>query len=260
MDTRDEEEDSVEAMLLAERVSTPTQGKWCSGFTAAKNMADELQVPLIAVWSNGDKCSNCVALIKCMLQPIFKTWMAMSKCIFWFGCATDSSQDDKTNGTGYKWCWKNRSIGLYPFVRVWWFPGKLQVDVAASGDKWTCGRDDELGASKFLANLNKFLATHLDGSCANGECGVPFVGTELESDASMLNPCPEGDCVPPSEDADNKPTEEDTSSESSSELLQRVRYLSEQIEQQDRMIMNLKSAWSKIANDIQQMAAIIEDT
>ena len=259
--TRDsgEEGESVEAALLAERVLTPTQGKWCSGFTAAKNMADELEVPLIAVWSNGDKCENCVALIKCMQQPIFRTWMSMSKCIFWFGCCTDTSQDDKTNGTGYKWCWKNRSLSLYPFVRVWWYIGDhLQVDVAANGNKWTCGRDDELGASKFLANLNKFLATHLDGSCANGNCGVPFIGTELDPDDEMLNPFDGSDAIAPIDDVNNKPSEEDTSSESSSELLQRIRYLSEQVEQQDKMIANLKSAWTKIANDIQNMAAVIE--
>jgi hypothetical protein len=138
MKTR-EDELGIEEQFILERVDEPTLGRWCSGFTAAKNKAEELEVPLFAVWSNGDTCENCVALIKCLQQPTFKAWMSTSRCIFWFGCSSDTSYDDKLNGTGYKWTWKNKSLPLFPFVRLWWWVhNDLQVDVAASGHNWTC--------------------------------------------------------------------------------------------------------------------------
>ena len=53
--------------FLKSRVAKPTLNKWSSGFTATKKFAETNDVPLIAVWSNGDACGHCTHFEKvCM--------------------------------------------------------------------------------------------------------------------------------------------------------------------------------------------------
>ena len=105
--------------------------------------------------------------------------------MFWFGCSNDKTTDDKLQGTGFKWARDGSKLTKYPFVRVWWKKGK--VDVAKSGNDWTGGGTS--GASKFVKSLQSLLKdfcpncgddpadepaptppTCEDGSCGTGSC------------------------------------------------------------------------------------------
>lgn len=213
--------------FLNERVDTPTPGKWCSGFTSAKQYAEENEVPLISVWSNGEKCANCVSFIKCVMTTTFKNWMKDSGCIFWFGCSSDTSSDDKMGGTGYRWAWKNKMLNLYPFVRVWWKrDGVVKTDVAGDGNRWTCGWDDERGAEQFKSNIYNVCANFLDPECASGDChpdhSEETLGPAWEGDDAEILPCTGSDCVPAYTDEDCKP---DDSSQTKSELEEEIEML-----------------------------------
>ena len=122
---------STTADFLKYRVSTPTIGKWSSKFSAVKKFAINNNIPLIAIWSNGDACGHCLTLEKALMRKTFRTWMASSNFVFYFGCCTDTSKDDKYEGIGFNWCRKN-NLKQYPFVRVYWKNGK--VDTAMTGD------------------------------------------------------------------------------------------------------------------------------
>lgn len=114
-------------------VEEPTPGVWFDDFTTTKDAADRQGVPFIAVWTNGDKCGFCVKLEECFLDPKFIAWQKNSGCIFWLGCsADDPDKEDGTNGKGFKWIWQNGKVTAYPFVRVWWPKGK--VDVSTNGN------------------------------------------------------------------------------------------------------------------------------
>lgn len=138
--------------FLKSRVSKPTVGKWSSGFSAVKKYADEKKIPLIAAWSNGDACGHCVNFEKSIMQSAFTKYMGTSGCVFWFGCSSDKTADDKKNGTGYKWV-QNGKLSMYPFVRVWWKAGN--VDKAESGDYWD--GSSAKGGATFAKKLQTLL-------------------------------------------------------------------------------------------------------
>jgi len=58
---------STTTTFLKSRVSTPTLNKWSSGFSAVKKFAESNDVPLIAVWSNGDACGHCINFEKSLM-------------------------------------------------------------------------------------------------------------------------------------------------------------------------------------------------
>ena len=122
--------------ILKTRVKTPTLGKWSSGFSKVKKFADTNEIPLIAVWTNGDVCGHCVWLEEAAMTKTFRNWMTVSGCVFWLGTSSDTSKDDKYEGTGFNWSRKKKLTG-YPFVRVWWKKGK--VDLCKSGDYFILG-------------------------------------------------------------------------------------------------------------------------
>lgn len=141
--------------FLKKRVSKPTLGKWSSGFSAVKKYAESNNVPLIAVWSNGDACGHCVNFEKSIMESAFTTWQASSKCVFWFGCSSDKTADDKFEGTGFTWA-RNKKLTQYPFVRVYWKGGK--VDTYKSGDDWTGGK--ATGGATFVKKLKDLLKNY----------------------------------------------------------------------------------------------------
>ena len=97
--------------FLKSRVSKPTVGKWSSGFGAVKKYAEDNNVPIIGVWSNGDKCGYCTNFENTVMNSAFMKWMASSGCVFWFGCSNDKTTDDKHQGTGFTWVRNGRLTG-----------------------------------------------------------------------------------------------------------------------------------------------------
>ena len=177
---------STTETFLKSRVNTPTVNKWSSGFTAVQKYAEKNNLPLIGCWSNGDACGNCINFEKTLMKSEFLNWQKTSGCVFWFGCSSDKTTDDKQQGTGSKWC-KNSKLTGYPFVRVYWKKGK--VDVSKSGNDWTGGGTK--GAAKFVNSLKSLLKDFCPGceetpaptptptpttptcpTCEDGSCGT----------------------------------------------------------------------------------------
>ena len=176
---------STTETFLKSRVNTPTVNKWSSGFTAVQKYAEKNNLPLIGCWSNGDACGNCINFEKTLMTSEFLNWQKTSGCVFWFGCSSDKTTDDKLQGTGSKWC-KNSKLTNYPFVRVYWKKGK--VDVSKSGNDWTGGGTK--GAAKFVNSLKSLLKNFCPGceetpakpeptpttptcpTCEDGSCGT----------------------------------------------------------------------------------------
>ena len=103
---------STTETFLKSRVNTPTVNKWSSGFTTVQKYAEKNNLPLIGCWSNGDACGNCINFEKTLMTSEFLNWQKTSGCVFWFGCSSDKTTDDKLQGTGSKWC-KNSILLSY---------------------------------------------------------------------------------------------------------------------------------------------------
>lgn len=172
---------STTETFLKSRVSKPTLNKWSSGFTAVKDYAEKNNLPLIGVWSNGDACGYCVNFEKSLMTTEFLDWQKTSGCIFWFGCSSDKTTDDKTQGTGSKWC-KNSKLTTYPFVRVYWKKGN--VDSNASGSTWSGGTAK--GGQKLVDKFKSLLKDYKPECADCNETTTPTAGN--------CDNCGEGDC------------------------------------------------------------------
>lgn len=173
--------------FLKSRVSKPTVGKWSSGFSAVKKYADDNKIPLIGVWSNGDACSHCTNFEKSCMQSVFTKYMGTSGCVFWFGCSSDKTKDDKFEGTGFTWA-RNNKLTQYPFVRVWWKAGK--VDKAESGDYWDGA--SATGGSTFVKKLQSLLKNF--NPTAKPETTPEPTCPDCGTDDQCNGDCSPGDC------------------------------------------------------------------
>ena len=144
-------------LKLRSTASTIKLGQWHNGFSAVKKFAETNKVPLIAVWSNGDKCGNCIRFEESAMHSTFKTWQKDSKCAFWFAYYGDTSKDDKYEGTGFTWT-RNDKTKQFPFVRIYWKQGK--VDLVKTGNDLIGGN---VTAAKGAANLVSYLKKALKG-------------------------------------------------------------------------------------------------
>ena len=180
---------STTKTFLKSRVATPTLGKWSSGFSACKKYAEEKNVPLIAVWSNGDACGYCVNFEKSIMESAFTKWQASSKCVFWFGCSSDTSKDDKAQGTGFTWA-RNSKLTTYPFCRVYWKGGK--VDTYKSGNDWTGGTAK--GGAKFVKKLQDLLKNYKPET-ATTSTPTPEPPPQTETQCENCESQCSGDCA-----------------------------------------------------------------
>ena len=140
--------------LRASTSASAAPGKWLSNFSKAKSYATSKGVPLIAVWSNGDRCPHCIIFEKACMSSAFKTWMKSSGCVFVFAYYGDSGGGNDV----YNFCYGGQT--LYPLVRVYWPKGK--VDFKTKGDAVDGGFSGSTGGknavSYFKKKLSKFKA------------------------------------------------------------------------------------------------------
>lgn len=161
-------EDVMKSRIKSSAAVKP--GKWCEDFAKAKEYADSKKVPLLAVWSNGDLCGHCINFNKCILNSTFTKWQKKSGVVFWIGYSADTYEPNKHGGEGYKFA-KNGNLIGYPFVRLWWKAGK--VDVAKSGDEWDGASGS--GASTLVKNLKSYLE-RFDPECPGCDDQEPVLG------------------------------------------------------------------------------------
>lgn len=217
--------------FLKKRVSKPTLGKWSSGFSAVKKYSEDNNVPLIAVWSNGDACGHCVNFEKSVQETVFTSWQSSSKCVFWFGCSSDTSKDDKLQGTGFTWT-RNGKLTTYPFCRVYWKAGK--VDEYKSGSDWTGG--SAKGGATFVKKLKELLKNYKPGTAATT--------TTTTTDDS----CSGGSCTT---------TCENCGTGNCDELKKQIENLTAANEKLQKGIETIKTKWSVLLEDVEELEKAI---
>lgn len=103
-------------------------------------------------------CTLCNSFGATLNNSAFKTWAASSGVIFWAGCMTDKTSEERTSGTGCNW---TRSAGqrTYPFVRLYWKDksNKVRVDHADSGCDLLDGKRGAAGSKQLVKNLKAML-------------------------------------------------------------------------------------------------------
>lgn len=136
---------------------------WHEDFAKVQKYATDHKIPMLAVWSNGDRCSHCINFNKCILDETFQKWQKTSGVVYWIGFGDDDYTPNRHGGEGYKFA-KDKKLTKYPFVRLYWKEGK--VDVAMSGDDWDGGSSK--GAQTLVNNLKKYLKGYTPGSGCPG--------------------------------------------------------------------------------------------
>lgn len=135
-------------------------GYWHAGLKECQAYAKANNVPLIAVWSNGDVCGHCLNFESAVNNKTFVKWRKESGCVFYFVHSGDKNSATADNGAqkaaGYNFCDGGRHLSQFPFVRVWWYVnGKKKVDVAVTGDTVDGGFGGGTGASKSVKWITK---------------------------------------------------------------------------------------------------------
>ena len=135
-------------------------GYWHPDLNKCKAYATKNKLPLIAVWSNGDLCGHCVSFESACSHSTFKNWRKNSGCVFFFISSADGSAG-RQGGSAYNWVYGNKTAKKFPFVRVYWPAGK--VDICTDGDTLDGGLGGATGAKKTVAwlkaKLKKFTKT-----------------------------------------------------------------------------------------------------
>ena len=90
-------------------------GVWSSSFSAAKEYAENNNVPLIVVWANPG-CGQCELLEKACAKSDFVAWRQERKYIMVFAYG-QSSADGKA---AYSWIRSVQKIGSFPFLGFYW--------------------------------------------------------------------------------------------------------------------------------------------
>ena len=138
-----------------------TPGVWHADLVKARAYAEANDLPLVAVWSNGDECGHCVAFENCIMSPAFRNWIKDSGIVFYLGLRTDDGSDGQEgyHGTSFYWCCNNQNATLeWPYVRVWWKSHGLDVihpgawyDGEDGGHLLYCYQDGILDVENFIA-------------------------------------------------------------------------------------------------------------
>ena len=92
--------------------SSVVPGTWHTSLSKCKTYARDHGVPLIAVWSNGDKCGHCLNFESACNNSTFKNWMKKSGCVFFFTHSGESGGGQ--GGTAYKFCEGGKGLKQFP--------------------------------------------------------------------------------------------------------------------------------------------------
>lgn len=130
-------------------------GVWYSGFTAAKKYATSMDLPFVAVWSNGENCSHCVNFEQVIIGKTSASLLAKTDYVLYVGLVNDKTADDKYLGRGFKFTNKNGTNNKYPMVRCYWKLGK--VDTVLDGDTLRNRKTGSAGAKAIASKLKSIF-------------------------------------------------------------------------------------------------------
>lgn len=133
-------------------------GVWYKGFNRVKSYALNNGFAFFALWTNNVDCSMCSTFGATLNKSAFKTWAASSGVIFWVGCKTDKTAEEKDSGTGYSWAW-HAMQPFYPLVRIYWKDksGKVRLDKSFSGCDLLDDKTETEGSKRLVSNLKSLL-------------------------------------------------------------------------------------------------------
>lgn len=174
-------------------------GYWHKHFEKCWNFCKKNGAPLIAVWSNGDKCGHCIKFESACNSKAFKTWMKTSGCVFYFIHSGDSGDysgnvlkkgdktvDGKIESDVFHWCRADKNTD-FPFVRIYWTEkgkSKPTVDIATIGDVVDSNLDGESGGKAardyFKGKLKKYTPIVIEPDYAGGSFAIGAGNLEAE--------------------------------------------------------------------------------
>ena len=155
-----------------------TLGEWHLNLPKAKALADEKNIPMIAIWSNTG-CSHCQGLLDALLTKKFIDWRTGKSwkngtyscppmiLVFMEGGKEGNEWTDENgklhnqeNGDDYNFVWgPDKKAGLYPFVAFYW----RQRGTSKPKTLFTHGEDligtygGDRGASNFIRRAEVFF-------------------------------------------------------------------------------------------------------
>ena len=178
------------ASYNADVATAVAQGKWLANFVKAKKWATANKVPLVAVWSNGDSCGHCTTFENVVNSKKFRSYMKSSGVAFYFIYSGDkgngttsksgSKADDGTIGKSiFHWI-RHNEITAYPFVRIYWPAGK--VDIWTDGDKIDGKKSGDANINQSITYFKNKLKKFKPTPATPKYTGASFVVGDTESD------------------------------------------------------------------------------
>lgn len=153
---------------------TPQVGQWNINYSKALAQAKKEGKFIVTCWSNGDKCGYCTAAETCMMQSVFKNWMATSDAYFVFQYSGDKDKGQPL----YDWIYNKTKLMQYPGFRVTLYdvanPSKIVYDVAITGNDLRKKKINAYGANEMIAKLNSYFAHKPAQACVNCEVETDY--------------------------------------------------------------------------------------
>lgn len=137
---------------------TPKVGEWNINYDKVVSLAKKNNKPVIALWSNGDKCGYCVSLEKVLMEKTFIDWMKTSDCYFVFQYSGDKDGGKTLHDLIYA---KGGKLKYFPGVTVIVYDptsGKVLSQAYSDGNTLRGNKTGATGAKKVIENLTKALA------------------------------------------------------------------------------------------------------
>lgn len=135
---------------------TPKTGEWNIDYKKALALAKKNGKFIVAFWSNGDKCGYCTTAETCMMQSVFKDWMAKQDAYFVFQYSGDKDRGQTLHDLIYA----STKLRYYPGFRIMLYDanGKAIYDQPIEGNKLRANKIGVNGAKEMVAKLSAMFA------------------------------------------------------------------------------------------------------
>ena len=145
--------------LKLRSANAPKPGEWNANYADALAKAKKEGRFVVTCWSNGDICGLCVAAEQCMMQQVFKDWVAKQDAYFVFQCS-----GDKDKGSAlHDWIFTKGKVKHYPGYRITKYGagGKVLVDKAVDGNTLRNNKAKLGGAKEMIKSLEAVFAAQV---------------------------------------------------------------------------------------------------
>lgn len=139
---------------------------WHDNFEQCMNYANNNNIPMITVWTNGLMCEDCNRLESALMDKKFREWQMENKIVY---CMISSSdKDGKVNSAafnhigGYHTDVYERktfyNLTNFPFVNFWWMvDGDVKIDMCLTGSQADGNQSGSKGSENFIQTVNTYI-------------------------------------------------------------------------------------------------------